>query len=501
MHWPMGLRNRPTVSSGPMKRLQPSNLDDLASTVKLPQYDRSSIRPGILHFGLGAFHRAHQAVFTDTAMANSGGDWGIIGVSLRSDTVFKQLDPQGCLYSVMAEDAAGHELRLVGAIQQVIVAPSEPLQVIEQVANPDIKIITLTITEKGYCLAADGKSLDTAAAGIVRDLQNPQEPLSVIGLLARGLERRFQGGGHALSIISCDNLAENSERLRGVLMDYLQTCFPDVIPWVEASVTFPCSMVDRIVPAMDEDRVSRQASSLGLRDEAAIITEPFSQWIIEDKFAADRPRWESAGVQFVDDICPFEAIKLGLLNATHSAIAYAGLLAGHSTVDEVMADRKLRDFVQKLMLEDLMPSLEVPPNFDLHAYQQQLLQRFDNPCLQHLCRQIAMDGSEKIPQRWLPALNASIIGGEPPRTLVKALALWCYFILCSDQDIEDPRAERLYAVRDSPSDLQWRERIEALLDCARINSQALESFNQLCNTLEADLELLKQEGVYALAPG
>ena len=476
-----------------MKRLSPESIDDLPSTVVRPGYDREALQAGILHFGLGAFHRAHQAVYTDTAIANSGGDWGIVGVSLRSDSVLNQLEPQDCFYSVMSEDGDGRAVRLVGAIKQVLVAPREPEKIIGLIANPGIHLITLTITEKGYCLSADGRSLDTESQAITQDLKNPLQPTSALGLLARGLQQRYVEGGPAISIVSCDNLMENSTLLKNTLVDYMRLSFPEVLPWLQSSVAFPCSMVDRIVPAMNAERVSRQAGLLGLRDEAAVTTEPFSQWIIEDSFIAARPDWESAGVQFVDDIRPYEAIKLGLLNATHSAIAYLGLLAGHTTVDEVVADQKLRAFIDQLMLEDLMPALDVPAEFDLPAYRIQLLERFANPCLQHQCRQIAMDGSEKIAQRWLPALQGSVA----KNALVKTLAIWCYFILFTRFDVDDPQSMQLLEQRDSEEPLP--SRVQAVLGYARINAQTIENYVALCDVLMEYLELLQSSDVYTLA--
>jgi len=328
-----------------MERLSTNTAGALSSTVEVSRYDRTTLGAGILHLGVGAFHRAHQAVFTEAALNNSGGDWGIIGVCMRSDTVARQLNPQDGLYSVLSEDGLGSSLQLIGALGRVIVAPEEPRELDRAMADSAIRVITLTITEKGYCLGADGWSLDRSQPEVLRDLESPERATTAIGLLARGLQQRHSSGGAPLSIISCDNLSENSARLRGVLVEYLHETYPEVLFWLEEAVSFPCSMVDRIVPAMTEEGRQRQAELLGVRDEAAVATEPFSQWIIEDQFAAEVPDWQSAGVQFVADIKPFEAIKLRLLNASHSAIAYTGLLAEKETVADVVGDPVLRDFV------------------------------------------------------------------------------------------------------------------------------------------------------------
>jgi fructuronate reductase len=460
--------------------------------VQLPGYDRSALKPGIVHLGLGAFHRAHQAVFTEDAIASGGGNWGIIGVSMRGDTVARQLRPQQNLYSVMSEDAGGYALRVVGVLCDVLVAPQQLDAAVNAIADPATKIITLTITEKGYELAADGLSLDANSPAIKRDLAQPEMPRTAVGLLALGLLRRFQAGGMALTIISCDNLSENSARLRGVLEDYLAASFPEVRPWLRQSVAFPCSMVDRIVPASDETHLQRQGLLLGVDDQAAVRTEPFSQWIIENNFATPIPTWPAAGVQLVEDIRPFEAIKLRLLNASHSAIAYSGLLAGKETVDEVMAEPLLRTFIEQLMARELMPTLEVPGSFDLAQYREALLVRFSNPRLQHRCAQIAMDGSAKIAQRWLPGLPAAIRDG----LLVKALSCWVYFVLETDLPLCDPQAERLLALRGT--DAPQRARVAGVLGCAGISEASLQDFETLCQNITANLALLSTGGIAAL---
>ncbi|MFV8817498.1 mannitol dehydrogenase family protein [Haliea sp. E17] len=440
-----------------MERLSTESLADLADKVITPAYDRAALRPGILHLGLGAFHRAHQAVYTDTALRLGGGDWGIIGVCMRGDSVARQLRPQDLLYSVWSRGGDGDQLRVIGALTGVIVAPEEPAALDAAFADPGIRIVTLTVTEKGYCL--DGDGLDTELPAVRADLAAPELARTAIGILARGLARRYDSGGAPLTVISCDNLAENGARLARALRSYAAIAWPHLLDWLDSSVRFPCSMVDRIVPAMDAAGRERQAQRLGLWDEAAVATEPFTQWIIEERFAAGVPDWAAAGVRLVADIRPYEAIKLRLLNAAHSAIAYAGLLAGLETVADVMADARLREFIERLMREELAPALVVPPGFDLDAYREQLLQRFANPHLQHRCAQIAMDGTEKIRQRWLPTLATL-----PADTLLlRALAAWCHYVLCTGLALEDPRSAALTQLRNSDAPLA--SRLADLLAC------------------------------------
>jgi len=475
-----------------MKRLNTQTLSDLKGDIQRPTYDRAALQPGIVHLGLGAFHRAHQALYTDMAMAHSGGDWGIVGVSLRSETVSRQLLPQDSLYSVMSEDATGCNLRVIGAITDVLVAPREPQRVVAAIADQNIQIVTLTITEKGYCLAADGKSLNTVDKAVAADLANPEQPGTAVGLLALGLKDRLQAGGSPLTILSCDNLSENSKLLRSVLKGYLEVSFPDVLPWLESSAAFPCSMVDRIVPGMTPQQRERQEALLGVVDEGAVSTEPFTQWIVEDSFAAGKPDWESVGVQLVADILPYENIKLRMLNASHSAIAYCGLLAERETVDQVMADPALRSYVRRLMEQDLMPALDVPPGFNLSDYRDQLLLRYDNPCLHHRCAQIGMDGCEKIGQRWLPVLQS----GQDSRELIKALTAWCHVVLYTGLDLDDPQATDLLAWRQSEESESVR--LRGILSCARITPDSLESFESLCDVLLMNLLVVADAGIVAL---
>ena len=435
-----------------MNRLSNTTLTEVAAAVEKPAYDRSALRSGILHLGLGAFHRAHQAVYTDLALERSGGDWGIVGVSMRSDLVARQLAPQDALYSVLSEDQHGQSLRVVGAIRDVLVAPAAPEALDTLLADPAIRVVTLTITEKGYCLGEDGWSLDRELPQIQRDLEQPDQATTAIGVLARGLARRQQSGHAPLTVISCDNLGENSARLRAALLEYLESTFPEVIPWLKAEVAFPCSMVDRIVPAVTGETIHKQSALLGVRDEGAVTTEPFSQWIIENHGATALPDWAGAGAQFVDDIRPFEEMKLRLLNASHSTIALAGQLAGCETVAEVVSDKALGGFVASLMSEELIPALEAPAGFDLASYRDKLLDRFANPHLNHRCEQIAADSSEKIRQRWLATLKSQ--GGDS--RLLVALACWCYLVLRTDLPLNDPRSAELMNQRNSKTPIKNR---------------------------------------------
>lgn len=473
-----------------MQRLTKASLGALDSSAALPAYDRDAIKSGIVHLGIGAFHRAHQAVYTDQAMNISGGNWGITGVSLRSDTVPRQLLPQDCLYTVLSEDGIEQSLRLVGSVTRVLFAVTQLDEVMHAIAAETTSVITLTITEKGYCTASDGHSLDRSNPEVEADLAKPKRPRSAIGLLALGLRLRQSLDNGPVTIISCDNLAANGQVLAAVLTEYSKLAFPGLSDWIAGNASFPSTMVDRIVPASTEVQQLRQSQMLGLQDSSAIATERFSQWIVEDKFCSPCPDWQAAGVKFVDDIKPYEDIKLRLLNASHSAIAYCGMLAGKETVDQVVADTQLGAYVEALMNDDLVPALTVPSDFDIEAHKRQLLARFRNPCLGHRCEQIAMDGSEKIGQRWLPVLQSN----GKKRKLTVALSAWCYLILYTKIAISDPKVSRLLKLRERSDESRLRE----LLACARITAQTVPNLDALCRQIEQEIDKLAHAGILAL---
>lgn len=469
-----------------MQRLSRSTLESASHGVAVPAYDLDATGIGILHLGIGAFHRAHQAVFTQAAMNNSGGDWCIAGVSLRSDAVARQLRPQDCLYSVLSEDAREHTLQVIGAVREVLVVPQDMPRVLALIADPAVQIISLTITEKGYC-STDRGELDTSHPGIVADLAQPDQPGTAIGILALGLARRQAAGGAPVTVLSCDNLSENGRVLERVLQQYVQKTAPGLLPWMERHASFPSSMVDRIVPAIAPGRRERQCRLLGLDDASAIATEPFMQWIVEDNFAAARPDWASAGVMFVDDIRPYESIKLGLLNASHSAIACCGLIAGLDRVDEVVADPGLGAFLRELMEDELMPGLHAPVGFDLDAYREQLLLRFANPKLQHRCSQIFIDSSVKISQRWLPHLRRP---GKLDR-LSLALAGWCHLVLDTEIELNDPMQDQLVSLRRN----RGTASIAELLALAHIGPDTVHDFPALCRTVARFTGLIREHGI------
>lgn len=404
----------------------------LPLSVRQPHYNRSAQTAGIVHIGIGAFHRAHQAVYTDDAMGAGDRDWGIIGVSLRSGDVAAQLNPQQGLYTVSTRRVAGSETRLIGAVQQVLIASANPQTVIDAIAASSTHIVSFTVTEKGYLRRPDG-ALDLAAAA---------GPSSLYRFVAAGLAARKAAGVGGLTLLSCDNLVGNGTVLRGLMREYLAASDPDLSTWFDDTCTCPATMIDRIVPATTGADRAEVETTLGVRDEGAVVTEAFSQWVVEDDFAGPRPRWDAVGAQLVADVTPYETAKLRMLNGAHSALAYLGLGRGHEFVHQAIADPVIRQVIERLMREEAAPTIYAAPGQDLPAYADALLDRFGNPALDHRLIQIAMDGSQKIPQRWLETLAWHQARGQRCASLEAAVAAWIVF-LRSDQPIDDPFADRL----------------------------------------------------------
>lgn len=457
-------------------RLSAPLLGQLPNDVARPSYAFDKRGIGIVHIGLGAFHRAHQAVYTDNAMAAQSGDWRIIGVSLRSADVRDQLLPQNCLYSLTCQSAALPQTRIIGAIADILVAPENPKAVVDAIANPDIKIVTLTVTEKGYYQTAGGV-LDCDNEILAAELAG-DTPITIYGFLARAMAQRRAIGAGGLTLLSCDNLSQNGKKLRALLHSYLDKVDADLAVWCDKYCTFPCSMVDRIVPATTADHINALAEQIGMRDEAAVYTETFSQWIIEDNFAAGRPPWD--GVQIVDDVRPYELAKLRMLNGAHSALAYVGLLRGYIFVHEAMSDSEIRQLVDILMRNEAATSLQPAAGQDLDQYADALMARFDNPALNHRLAQIAMDGSQKITQRWLQPLSEHQAIGRSCPALLRSLAAWVVHIRGDGNKVEDPMADKLAAI--------WQEAGAQNIASALFGGQGL--FSQIFTANDANLRMI-----------
>lgn len=440
----------------------------LPAKTQLPQYDRTKLRSRIVHLGFGAFHRAHQALLTDLVLNRIGGDWGICEISLfGGDKLFQTLRAQDHLYSVLEKGAAGDQAIVVGAVHESVHRKLEGIDaVLEKLAEPQVAIVSMTITEKGYCIEPGSGLLDLQHDAIRADLLNPAQPTTVPGILVEALNRRRQRNLPAFSVLSCDNIPENGHVVRNAVIGLAQARDKQLAQWITDSVTFPSTMVDRIVPAATPEILDEIAAALGgVRDECAIACEPFIQWVVEDNFIAGRPQWEAAGVQMVGDVLPFEQMKLRMLNGSHSFLAYLGYLGGYQYINDCMADESYRLAAQRLMLNEQAPTLRVE-GIDLAAYAGELIERYSNPALQHRTWQIAMDGTQKLPQRLLESIRWHRQNGGSYSGLALGVAGWMRYVGGIDDagqtiDIRDPMLATLQqVVNHSPDDEQ---RVAALL--------------------------------------
>ncbi|WP_214475524.1 mannitol dehydrogenase family protein [Mesorhizobium sp. dw_380] len=412
------------------RRLSNDTVQALPAAVTVPAYDRGHISPGIVHLGVGAFHRAHQAAYVDDCLTAGETDWGIIGVSLRSPDTRDALAPQDGLYTLAIRSSGEEELRVIGSIGSMLVAPEDPGAVLAALIDPRTRMVTLTITEKAYLRAAGG-GLDSVHPDIVHDLANPLIPKTAHGFLAEALDRRRIAGTPPFTVLCCDNLPANGATLHRLLTEFAKlrdaklgaTGDASLFSHIADQVAFPSSMVDRIVPATTDADRTRIAGELGIQDAWPVMTEPFRQWVIEDNFPTGRPAWEKFGVTMVRDVAPYEDMKLRLLNGAHSGIAYLGLLSGHATVDRAFADPAIRQFVDALW-EEAIPTLPRDAGLDTSAYTAELAERFSNTALAHRTAQIANDGSQKLPQRIIASAVECLRAGALPKHLTLVIAAW-----------------------------------------------------------------------------
>jgi fructuronate reductase len=423
-----------------------------ARGIHVMDYDRSAVTPGIVHLGIGAFHRAHMAVYVDSLLARNP-SWGIVGASLRRPDTRDALAPQDFLYSLAIRDASGTRPRIIGSILDVLDANIQRAELIETMAAPAIRIVSLTVTEKGYCHDPSTGELDEKHPDIVHDLSHPQTPISAPGIIVAALALRQQRGLAPFTVMSCDNLPSNGKTAGRIVRRFaelrgLGVGFSDYV----RSVSFPSTMIDRIVPATTDADRAIVAEITGLDDAWPIMTEPFTQWVIEDDFPAGRPPFETVGAELVEDVEPFELMKLRMLNGSHSTMAYLGYLSGYQYVNEAIADAGIHKLIHGLMTEEAMPTLPMSRT-TLEAYRDQLLARFANPALKHRTWQIAMDGTQKLPQRLLGTVSDRLKATQPFPRLALGVAAWMRYVTGIDEagqpiEVKDPLAAKLRAIAD-----------------------------------------------------
>lgn len=401
-------------------RLSDANLPHLTPPVARPTYDRRRLAPGVAHLGIGAFSRAHGLSAIDDCLNAGEAGWGVVAASLRSPATRDALAPQDGLYTLALRDTAGETRRVIGAITGLMVAPEAPERLLDVLTDPRIRIVSLTVTEKGYCVDLGSGGLRADHADVQHDLAHPGVPRSAPGFLVEAIARRRAAGTAPFTVLSCDNLPSNGATLHRVLQDFARLRDPDLARFIAEAIACPSSMVDRIVPATTDDDRAGISARLGAIDAWPVLGEPFFQWVIEDRFPAGRPQLERAGVEFVPDVAPFEHMKLRLLNGAHSSIAAIGRLAGFATVAETIADPLVARFAEAFW-DEVTPSLHIRPA-EARAYTGRLLARFGNAALQHKTAQIASDASQKVPQRILAGLAENLSAGRPVQTMVLAVA-------------------------------------------------------------------------------
>jgi fructuronate reductase len=430
-------------------RLSPATLRFAKEGTTRFTYDRKRLKPRIVHLGLGAFFRAHGALYTEDALAEEESDWGIIGVSLQRPDQRDRLAPQDCLYTTIENGRNGQKPRIVGCVLNVLVAPEDPQAVLDQLSDGNTAIVTLTITEKGYHHDPASGHLNTDHPEIRHDQEHPDTPLSAVGLITAALAQRKAVGLPPFTVATCDNLPSNGALLAGLVREFTSLRDEKLATWIEQHVPFPSSMIDRIVPAQTPGDIALVEQLTGLHDAAPVMHEPFRQWVLEDRFVdGARPGWEQAGVQFVSDVAPFEHAKLRMLNGSHSALAYLGYLAGHETIYDAVSDELFARFIQRLWSEDVIPILAAPPGMNLDHYANQLFSRYSNPAIRHRLWQIAMDGSQKLPQRLLSTIRDNLQQQRPFSFVALAVAGWIRYVAGTDEfgrsiDVRDPLAATL----------------------------------------------------------
>jgi fructuronate reductase len=445
-----------------MRRLNAGALANLPQAVRRPGYDREATQIGMAHIGVGAFHRCHQAEYADDLLEVGFSRWGLVGINLFPPRLADLLDPQDGLYSRTLREGDRGETRVIGSIKRVIdvLDAASAEAAVAALAAPAIQVVTMTVTEKGYGLVPSSGALDVENPAIEADLGGVFPPRSLLGLLARALERRSAASGSGLTLISCDNIPRNGDRLRGALLAFAGARSADLARWIERRVAFPCTMVDRIVPATTAEDVEDVSAALGARDEAAVVGEPFRQWVIEDTFADERPPWDRAGAQFAPDSKPFERIKMRILNAAQSTLSHQGALVGRAFSFEAAQDPALSALTERMLERETASTLPNVPGMEVKRYIETSLARIRNRAIRHRCHQIGTDGSQKIVQRLVDPLRERLQAGQRADLLTLAIASWMAYCLSGAPRFgrrwspSDPWAERMIAIGQQSADFE-----------------------------------------------
>lgn len=404
--------------------LNQANLANLPANIETPKYDRSKLQCGIVHLGFGGFHRAHLARYTHNLMQQeNASQWGICGVGLMpgDKKMADALNPQNGLYTLVEREGNDEAAVIVGSVAKVLFAGETVAELLAQIEKPETKIVSLTVTENGYCLNPDTRKLDAEHPLIKADLANPAQPRSAIGVIVESYNRRMKAGQPAFTALSCDNIQHNGNVLRSAVLALAQLRDPALAAWIEANASFPNTMVDRITPVTKPEDVQYVEQNLGVADQWPVVCESFTQWVIEDKFVAGRPAWENVGAQFVPDVEPYEVMKLRLLNASHLAIACLGDVKGYTYIDETMADPAFKKYMQMLMDNETGPTVPAVPGIDLPAYKARLIARFANPAIKDTVQRVATDAPLNTV---LASINDRLKKNDSVELLALTLAGW-----------------------------------------------------------------------------
>lgn len=474
----------------------------IESNVEMPNYADADLGVGILHFGLGQFAKGHLLAYTDQLLNQKPdqpvGDWRVVGVSLKSDRAHEQLAPQDYLYSLLSQSAASEEVRVVAALADIIsLSNDDANRLRDAMVDPAFRIVSLTITEKGY-YQHRGR-LDLSHPDIQADLADPLCPVTAIGWLALGLKLRRERGMAPFTVVSLDNIRGNGSVLHRALRDYCEQLDANLAKFISEEVSFPSSMVDRIVPAIDDVGRHLALEKVGLEDAGPVITETFCQWVLEDRFTQGRPEWEQVGVLLCDDIEPFESMKLKLLNGAHTTMAYLGMLAGLETVADCLSFAPMRTYLERLLKYEVLPEVDPPPGILLDRYIEALMLRFSNPHLRHRCAQIALDGSEKLQQRLLPVIEARVTSNKPIDCLALSIAGWIMFLRGFEYgykygkfaDHEDPRGETLRKLASAES---IDQAVRQLINDSGVFSEALNNSERFVQAVIEAAYLIQDRG-------
>jgi fructuronate reductase len=437
-----------------VRKLGPSLLDVLPETMRIPGYDRSALLPGMAHIGVGAFHRCHQAEYTDDLLALELDRWGVVGINIREPRLSSSLSRQGGLYTRLCRENDRVEARIIGSIVETIDSQDGPDPALKVLASLEIDVVTMTVTEKGYCHAPSTGRLDTDHPDIAHDLAEPQRPRSLPGILARALEMRMETHGGPVTLLSCDNIPANGRLLSTVVSTIAEQRGSELADWIATNVAFPSAMVDRIAPATTRQDVEWVETNLGYHDAAVAVGEPFRQWVIENRFAGRFPRWDRVGATFIDDVEPFEHLKMRVLNGAQSTLSYLGALAGLEHTSDDMSEPLLSHFVRRMLLEETLSTLQPVPGISHAVYVEQSLDRLRNTAIRHRNHQIATDGSQKIVQRLLNPISERLRKGQGVELLSVPVAAWMAYLIRPSKrfgnswNADDPFAARVAQIAD-----------------------------------------------------